>query len=155
MLLNIVVFIDWCHTLFYIVIYTKQECRTLRWIQQVPLKHLYIYSRLQGVTFMIRSLNKVKAMMSSLVISCVKMEFAANVSNTLGASVMFNCWLQVSWWVAITFILSAQDNGNSDNLQNVGYELHLHMAHCLRRQTCTVTMKLQICTTKFSPEVQV
>ena len=30
MLLNIVVFIDCCHTLFYIVIYTQWECRTLR-----------------------------------------------------------------------------------------------------------------------------
>jgi len=27
---NIVVFIDCCHTLFYIVIYTQWECQTLR-----------------------------------------------------------------------------------------------------------------------------
>jgi hypothetical protein len=45
--------------------------------------------------------------------------------------------------VAISLILSAQDNGNNDNPQNVGYELHLHMAHCLRRTTSIVTMKLQ------------
>jgi hypothetical protein len=122
------------------------------WIQQVPLKHLYIYSRLQGITSTISNLYMVKTMKSS---RCVKMEFAANVSNTLGASVKFNWWLWVSWWVDISFLLSAQDNGNNDNLQNVGYELHLHMAHCLRRQTRTVTMKLQIYTTKFSPEVQV
>ena len=30
MLLNIVVFIDCCHTPFYIVIHTQRECRTLR-----------------------------------------------------------------------------------------------------------------------------
>ena len=30
MLLNIVVFIDCCHTIVYIVIYTQRECRTLR-----------------------------------------------------------------------------------------------------------------------------
>jgi len=40
----------------------------------------------------------VKAMKSSLVISCVKMEFAANVSNTLGASVMFNCCGHLDEW---------------------------------------------------------
>jgi hypothetical protein len=36
----------------------------------------------------------------------------------------------------------------------LGYALHLHTAHCLSR-TCTVTMKLQIRTTKFSPEIQI
>lgn len=100
-------------------VYGDCSLRNWWWIQQVLLKPLYIYSRLQGVTSTVSNLNMVTAMKSSLVISCVKMEFAANVSNTLGASVMFNCWLWVSWWLAISLILSAQDNGNNLQMNSI------------------------------------